>query len=131
MLALAMNGLNSRSVLLSLVSSVAFSLAPQAAAQESSASSVAATETSQRQYAVRDAMQKLQEARTAYTAGRYGVAVDCYREALAAMPKAPATEKQVKFIKDSLADALVAKGMDYRTVGRFVHERGAGAFARA
>lgn len=118
MLALAMNGLNSRSVLLSLVSSVAFSLAPQAAAQESSASSVAATETSQRQYAVRDAMQKLQEARTAYTAGRYGVAVDCYREALAAMPKAPATEKQVKFIKDSLADALVAKGMDYRTVGR-------------
>ena len=118
MLALAMNGFNSRSVLLSLVSSVAFSLAPQAVAQESSASSVAATETSQRQYAVRAAMQKLQEARTAYTAGRYGVAVDCYREALAAMPKAPATEKQVKFIKDSLADALVAKGMDYRTVGR-------------
>ena len=34
------------------------------------------------------------------------------------MPKAPATEKQVKFIKDSLADALVAKGMDYRIVGR-------------
>lgn len=103
---------------MSLVSSVAFSLAPQTVAQESAASSVATTETTQRQYAVRDAMQKLQEARTAYIEGRYGVAVDCYREALATMPKAPATEKQVKFIKDSLADALVAKGMDYRTVGR-------------
>ncbi len=113
-----MNGFNSRSILLSLVSSVAFSLAPQAVAQASSASETAASETAQRQYAARDALQKLQEARTAYTAGRYGVAVDCYREALALMPKAPATEKQVKFIKDSLADALVAKGMDYRTVGR-------------
>ena len=118
MLSLAMNGLNSRSVLLSLVSSVALSLAPQVGAQESSASSLSASETAQRQYAARDALQKLQEARTAYAAGRYGVAVDCYREALATMPKAPATEKQVKFIKDSLADALVAKGMDYRTVGR-------------
>ena len=118
MLALAMNGFNSRSVLLSLVSSVTLSLAPQAVAQETSAASLSAAETAQRQYDARDALQKLQEARTAYTAGRYGVAVDCYREALAKMPKAPATEKQVKFIKDSLADALVAKGMDYRTVGR-------------
>lgn len=118
MLALAMNGFNSRTVLLSLVSSVALSLSPQVAAQESSASATAAAETAQRQYAARDALQKLQEARTAYTAGRYGEAVDCYRAALEKMPKAPATEKQVKFIKDSLADALVAKAMDYRTVGR-------------
>ncbi len=67
---------------------------------------------------MRDAMQKVQEARTAYTAGRYSEAVDFYREALATVAKAPASEKQVKFIKDSLADALVAKGMDYRKVGR-------------
>ncbi len=67
---------------------------------------------------MREAMQKIQDARTAYTAGKYSEAVDCYREALAAVVKAPASEKQVKFIKDSLADALVAKGMDYRKVGR-------------
>lgn len=115
---LTMNGFTSRSVLLSLVSSVAMSLVSQAVAQESSSSAVAAAETSQRQYAAREALQKVQEARTAYAAGRYSEAVDCYREALAAMPKAPATEKQVVFIKDSLADALVAKGMDYRKVGR-------------
>ena len=80
--------------------------------------STAAQETARRQQSMRDAMQKVQEARTAYTAGRYSEAVDLYREALAAVPKAPASEKQVKFIRDSLADALVAKGMDYRKVGR-------------
>lgn len=63
-------------------------------------------------------MQKVQEARTAYAAGRYSDAVDTYREALAVVPKAPASEKLVRFIRDSLADALVAKGMDYRKVGR-------------
>lgn len=113
-----MNGLTSRTVLFSLVSSVALSLAPQAVAQSTNDASVAAQETARRQQSLRDAMQKVQEARTAYTAGRYSDAVDCYRDALAVIAKAPATEKQVKFIKDSLADALVAKGMDYRKVGR-------------
>lgn len=116
--ALAMNGFTSRAILFSLASSVAFSLAPQAVAQESGGDSVASVEKSRRQLAAREAIQKVQEARTAYSEGRYSEAVDAYREALATMPHAPATEKQVKFIKDSLADALVAKGMDYRKVGR-------------
>ncbi len=113
-----MNGFTSRSVLFSLVTSVALSFSPQAGAQEVDGLSTAAQETARRQQSMRDAMQKVQEARTAYTAGRYSEAVDLYREALAAVPKAPASEKQVKFIRDSLADALVAKGMDYRKVGR-------------
>lgn len=118
MVALAMNGFSSRSVLFSLVTSVALSLSPQIGAQEVDASSAAAQETAKRQQSMREAMQKVQEARTAYAAGRYSDAVEFYREALATVPKAPASEKQVRFIKDSLADALVAKGMDYRKVGR-------------
>lgn len=118
MVALAMNGFTSRSVLFSLVTSVALSFAPQVGAQDAEGASVAAQETARRQQSMRDAMQKIQEARTAYTAGRYSDAVDLYREALSVVSAAPASEKQVKFIKDSLADALVAKGMDYRKVGR-------------
>lgn len=118
MVALAMNGFTSRSVLFSLVTSVALSVAPQAGAQEADGSPIAAQETAKRQQSVREAMQKVQEARTAYTAGRYSEAVDFYREALALVVKSPASDKLVKFIKDSLADALVAKGMDYRKVGR-------------
>ncbi len=118
MVALAMNGFTSRSVLLSLVSSLALSAAPQAVAQDAGAVSIAASESAKRQMAAREAAQKVQEARLAYTAGRYGDAVDCYRAALNVIPEVPALEKQVKFIKDSLADALVAKAMDYRKVGR-------------
>lgn len=117
MVALAMNGFTSRTVFFSLVTSVALAFAPQLSAQESG-ESVAAQETARRQQSMREAMQKIQEARTAYTAGKYSDAVECYREALAVVAKTPASEKQVKFIKDSLADALVAKGMDYRKVGR-------------
>ena len=118
MVALAMNGFTSRTVLFSLVSSVALSFAPQVSAQETGAPAVAAQETARRQQAMRDAMQQVQEARLAYTAGRYSEAVEHYQNALAVVPKAPATEKHVQFIKASLADALVAKGMDYRKVGR-------------
>lgn len=63
-------------------------------------------------------MQEVQEARTAYTDKKYTQAVEHYRNALAVMPHAPATEKQVSFIKDSLSDALIASAMDYRAVGR-------------
>lgn len=118
MVALAMKSFTSRSIFLSLASTVALSVAPLASAQQSDGVSVAATEAAQRKLDAREAMQKLQEARTAYSEGRYSEAVDYYREALKVIPKAPASEKQVKFIKDSLADALVAKGMDYRKVGR-------------
>ena len=113
-----MNGLISRSVLFSLVFSAASVLVPQTLAQEAGGAGAAVSETAQRQQSVRDAMQKVQEGRTAYTAGRYSEAVEFYQEGLALVAKAPASEKLVKFIKDSLADALVAKAMDYRKVGR-------------
>lgn len=75
-------------------------------------------ETSRREMALRDAMQQLQEARTAYSEKKYSDAVEHYRNALAVLPQAPATKKQQQFIRASLSDALIAKAMDYRSVGR-------------
>ncbi len=73
--------------------------------------------------AVRDAMQEVQEARLAYAAKRYTQAEEHYRNALAVMPDAPATQRQRTFIRRSLADALIARAIDYRAVGR--HEEAA------
>lgn len=108
-----MNGSITRTVLLSLAASVA--LLPAASAQEGAADM---PETSRREMALRDAMQQLQEARTAYSEKKYSDAVEHYRNALAVLPQAPATKKQQQFIRASLSDALIAKAMDYRSVGR-------------
>ena len=75
-----------------------------------------------REDAVRDAMLSLQEGRSSYAKGRYSDAVEQYRKALDTLPKAPATEKQQLFIRESLADALIAKALDYQKVGR--HDEG-------
>jgi len=97
-------------------------------AQEPDTSATAQRESARKQLALRDAMQEVQEARLAYQARRYSEAVERYRNALAVLPKAPATQGQEKFIRDSLSDALIAKAMDYRAVGRaaeaveFLHE---------
>ncbi len=72
----------------------------------------------QRQNAARDAMIELQKARQSYGAGRYTEAEESYRKALSLLPHASATQKQREFIQKSLADALVAKAIDYRKVGR-------------
>ncbi len=105
----------SHAALFSLMALGALSLAPGLYAQEADTS---ATESARRQLAVRDAMQELQEARLAYQARRYSDAVEHYRNALAVLPKAPASASQEKFIKESLSDALIAKAIDYRAVGR-------------
>ncbi len=109
-----MMGPLSRAVLISLASLGALST-PASLAADATAPSA---EVARRQLAMRDAMQELQEARLAYSAKRYSEAVAHYRQALAVLPKGAATEKQQKFIKDSLSDALIAKAIDYRSVGR-------------
>ena len=108
-----------RTVLFSVVASAALSLSPQVWAQDADAQSFAASQSARRTMALRDAMQQVQEARDAYVAKRYTDAVEHYRNALAVLPIAPETEKQQRFIKDSLSDALIARAMDYRAVGRY------------
>ncbi len=105
----------SHAALFSLMALGALSAAPCLNAQEAD---ISTTENARRKMAVRDAMQELQEARLAYQARRYSDAVERYRNALAVLPKAPATVAQEKFIKESLSDALIAKAIDYRAVGR-------------
>lgn len=75
-------------------------------------------EAAHRRMATMDAMQQLQQARSAYTDRRYTEAVDHYRNALSVLPKGRGTAKLEKFIRESLSDALVARAIDYRSVGR-------------
>ena len=108
-----------RTVLFSIAATAALSLSPQLLAQDVDAQSFAVSQSARRTMALRDAMQQVQEARDAYVQKRYTDAVEHYRNALAVLPTAPETEKQQRFIKDSLSDALIARAMDYRAVGRY------------
>lgn len=90
----------------------------RAVAQEPTDTPIEVQEKARRTMAIRDALQQVQEARLAYEAKRYTEAVEHYRNALSVLPKAPATQKQEKFIRDSLSDALIARAIDYRSVGR-------------
>ncbi len=109
-----MMGSISRTVLLSLAAMGVLSPAPAFSAEAPATH----REDAKRQLALRDAMQEVQEARLAYSARKYSDAVEHYRNALAVLPKVEATARQQKFIKDSLSDALIAKAIDYRSVGR-------------
>lgn len=114
-----MKGSFSKTVLFSMIASAAVISAPSAKAQEATAETVAAAEHARRVMAVRDAMMQVQEARTDYAAKRYTDAVEHYRNALAVMPESEDTKKRIQFIKDSLSDALIARAIDYRAVGRY------------
>lgn len=103
--------------LLTIVLTVGF-FAPLNDAQEADAGNIAAQEAAHRHMAIRDALQQVQKARTAYSDGKYTDAVEHYRNALSVLPDAPATKKQREFIRVSLADALIARAIDYRSVGR-------------
>lgn len=108
----------SRTALFSLLVAGGMSFIPLSWAQEAE-HPAASAEAARRQMAVRDALQQVQEARLAYQGKKYSDAVEHYRNALAVLPKAPATAKHEEFIRLSLSDALIAKAIDYRSVGRY------------
>lgn len=110
--------LSSRALILPALAAGVLSAAPLHSTETPQDSTAEQRVAAQRQAAVQDALQQLQEARSYYAAGKYSEAVESYRNALAVIPKAPATQVQVTFIRDSLSDALIAKAMDYRKVGR-------------
>ena len=103
---------------MALLTAGGMATAPLCPAQEPGAASPEVQEKAHRTMAIRDALQQVQEARLAYSAKRYTDAVEHYRNALSVLPKAPATRKQEKFIRESLSDALIARAIDYRSVGR-------------
>ncbi len=107
----------SRTSILSLLALGTLASAPHCFAQQQT-DATAKAEAARHEMAVRDARQAVQEARLAYQARRYSDAVEHYRSALNSLPKSPSTEKFAGFIKDCLSDALIAKAIDYRLVGR-------------
>ncbi|MBQ4635106.1 MAG: hypothetical protein IJB64_01585 [Akkermansia sp.] len=107
----------SRTSILSLLALGSLSSAPYCFAQESN-DATARAEAARHEMAVRDARQSVQEARLAYQARRYSDAVEHYRAALASLPNSPSTQSFARFVKDCLSDALIAKAIDYRLVGR-------------
>ncbi len=112
--ALTMMRTFSRTAIFSMIAMGAFSMAPLSFAQQTDNA-----EASRRRMAVRDARQLVQEARLAYQAGRYTQAVEHYRAALSVLPDVPANKRLADFIRLSLSDALIARAMDYRAVGRY------------
>lgn len=108
----------SRATLFSLIAMGSMAVAPFSYAQQADAATAQSRELARRQAAVRDARQLVQEARLAYQAKRYSQAVEHYGNALRVLPDVPATKAFSQFIKDSLSDALIAKAIDYRAVGR-------------
>lgn len=106
----------SRTAIFSLIAMGALSLVPSLSAQNTES-----REAAKRQMAARDARQLVQEARNAYKAGRYTQAVEHYRSALLTLPKSetPADKRFRTFVCRSLSDALIARAIDYRTVGRY------------
>ena len=80
--------------------------------------SVAAQQAARRRVSIQDVMQEVQQARSAYVEKKYTDAVEHYRNALSVLPKGSSTKKLESFIRDSLSDALIARAIDYRSVGR-------------
>lgn len=107
----------SRTSAFSLLALGALSTVPCSFAQQSS-DPTARAEAARHEMAVRDARQSVQEARLAYQARRYSDAVEHYRAALVSLPKSASTQAFRVFVQDSLSDALIAKAIDYRLVGR-------------
>ncbi len=78
-----------------------------------------AREVARRQALMNEAMQLLQEGRTAYAAGKYKQALEKYQEAWKRIPKAPATRQRQEFIVQSISDASIAVAIEYSKVGRY------------
>lgn len=77
-----------------------------------------ARETARREAMTKEAMQLLQEGRTAYKEGKYKEALEKFQAAWNRIPKAPATQQWQKHIVDCIGDASIAVAIEYSKVGR-------------
>ncbi len=76
-------------------------------------------EVARRQAMMREAMQLLQEGRTAYSEGKYKESLEKYQASWNRIPKAPATRQQQEFIIKSIGDASIAVAIEYSKIGRY------------
>lgn len=108
----------SRTGFFSLIAMGIIPFSPLSMAQQDDTAAMQSRESARRQARLREARQEVQEARLAYQAKRYTLSEEHYRRALSLVEESPATQEFVRFVKDSLSDALIARAIDYRAVGR-------------
>ena len=81
--------------------------------------SINAREAARRKAKTSEAMELLQQGRTAYAQKQYVQSLEKYEAAWKVVPKAPATQKLQEFLVKSIGDASIAVAMEYSRVGRY------------
>ncbi len=104
---------------LSTSSAAGTSLVGPTAVYDGSQAGIDAREVARRQAMMNEAMQLLQEGRTAYADEKYKQALEKYQAAWDRLPKAPATRQQQDFIIKSIGDASIAVAIEYSRIGRY------------
>ena len=81
--------------------------------------SINSREAARRRAQMAEAMQLLQDGRTAYAEKKYQESLEKYQEAWKKLPKAPATQKLQEFLVASIGDASIAVAIECSRVGRY------------
>lgn len=92
---------------------------PTAVYSGDSQDSINAREAARRKAKTGEALELLQQGRTAYSQKEYVQALEKYEAAWKVLPKAPATQKLQEFLVKSIGDASIAVAMEYSRVGRY------------
>ncbi|MBR4108125.1 MAG: hypothetical protein IKK45_05520 [Akkermansia sp.] len=81
--------------------------------------SINAREAARRKARTAEAMELLQQGRTAYAEKKYKESLEKYEAAWDVLPKAPATQKLQEFLVKSIGDASIAVAIEYSRIGRY------------
>ncbi len=81
--------------------------------------SINAREAARRKAKTNEALELLQQGRTAYSQKEYVQSLEKYEAAWKVLPKAPATQKLQEFLQKSIGDASIAVAMEYSRIGRY------------
>ena len=81
--------------------------------------SINAREAARRKAKTSEALELLQQGRTAYSQKEYVQSLEKYEAAWKVLPKAPATQKLQEFLVKSIGDASIAVAMEYSRIGRY------------
>ena len=92
---------------------------PTAVYSGDSQDSINAREAARRKAKTSEALELLQQGRTAYSQKEYVQSLEKYEAAWKVLPKAPATQKLQEFLVKSIGDASIAVAMEYSRVGRY------------
>ena len=92
---------------------------PTAVYSGDSQDSINAREAARRKAKTSEALELLQQGRTAYSQKEYVQALEKYEAAWKVLPKAPATQKLQEFLVKSIGDASIAVAMEYSRIGRY------------